>query len=112
MSRDRRRRPPDRAQMIALASLPHEGRVMRQVRRAFVASGMEPLCMGDFLAWTYPSLERFKHWHRWSVRRALLRYATPIGRSRKQGCPVIWAPRDMTRHGRKTSLLRNALTHD
>jgi hypothetical protein len=89
----RRRNPPTRAYMLAIASGPREGRVMRQVRRAFVANGGKPLRSTDFLAWAYPQLERFKDWHRWSCRRALLHYAVPIGRSRGRGSPVIWAPR-------------------
>jgi hypothetical protein len=82
-----------RAHMLVIASQPREGRVMRQVRRCFIAAGMRPRVMGDFLAWAYPELTRFKHWHRWSCRRALLRYAMPIGRGEGQGRPVIWAPR-------------------
>jgi transposase len=65
------------------------GRVMRQVRRCFVAAGAKPLCVGDLLPWIYPRLDRFKHWHRWSARRALLRYAVPLGRSDKRGRPVM-----------------------
>jgi hypothetical protein len=46
------------------------------------------------MPWIYPQLDRFKHWHRWSARRALMRYAVPIGRSETgRGLPVIWAPR-------------------
>ena len=78
--------------MLVIASLPREGRVMRQVRRAFVAAGMKPLRSVDVLPWAFPHLDRFKDWHRWSCRRALLRYATPIGRSRGRGSPVIWSP--------------------
>ena len=66
---------------------------MRQVRRRLIAAAGLPLCTGEFLAWAYPHVERFKHWHRHNCRRALLRYATPIGRSRGRGSPVIWAPR-------------------
>jgi hypothetical protein len=82
-----------RAHMIVIASQPREGRVMRQVRRRFIVANLTPLCVADFLPWVYPRLTRFKHWHRWSCRRALLHYATPIGRSRKRGSPVIWAPK-------------------
>jgi hypothetical protein len=70
--------------------MPREGRVMRQVRRAFIAAGGEPLCIGDVLPWVYPRVDRFEHWRRWSVRRALLRYAVPIGRSGGSGRPVVW----------------------
>src|SRR5262245_24827918 len=89
----RRHRFTDSTAQSAIASMPREGRVMRQVRRAFVAAG-KPLCIGDVLPWIYPQLDRFKHWHRWSARRALLRYAVPIGHSETgRGLPVIWAPR-------------------
>ena len=89
-----RRRSVARARQSFIASNPREGRVMRQVRRAFVAAQNKPLCIGDVLPWIYPHLDRFKHWHRWSARRALLRYAVPIGRSTKgRGLPVIWAPK-------------------
>jgi len=80
-----------RARMIAIASLPREGRVMRQVRRAFVAAGGNPLSTSEIMPWIYPQLTSYKHWHRWSARRALLRYAEPIGRSQSgRGQPVIW----------------------
>jgi hypothetical protein len=85
---------------------------MRQVRRRLIAADGLPLCTGEFLAWAYPHVERFKHWHRHNCRRALLRYAMPLGRGEGQGRPVIWAARDMTRHGGKTSWVRNALSHD
>ena len=95
MDREGRSRSIARARQSFVASMPREGRVMRQVRRAFTAAGgNKPLCIGDVLPWIYPQLDRFKHWHRWSARRALLRYAVPIGRSSKgRGLPVIWAPR-------------------
>jgi hypothetical protein len=89
----RRRAHPDRARMAVIAALPREGRVMRQIRRRFIAGGGKPLCVGDLLPWVYPELTRWHHWHRSNCRRALVRYAIPIGRSRKQGTPIIWAPR-------------------
>jgi hypothetical protein len=85
---------------------------MQQFRRCFVANGGKPLRSTDFLRWAFPRLTSFKAWHRWSCRRALLVYAIPIGRSRGRGTAVIWAPRDMARHGRKTSLVRNELSRD
>jgi hypothetical protein len=73
---------------------------MRQIRRAFIAKG-RPMTMSELVRWVYPELSKFKHWHRWNCRRALLRCAIPLGRSSKGiGCPGIWAPRrDMTQHG-------------
>lgn len=93
-TRTPRQRSIARARQSFVASMPREGRVMRQVRRAFSATDNKPLCIGDVLPWIYPQLDRFKHWHRWSARRALLRYAMPIGRSEtRRGLPVIWAIR-------------------
>jgi hypothetical protein len=65
---------------------------MRQVRRCFVAAGGNPRSTSQIMPWVFPELDRFKHWHRWSARRALLRYAVPIGRSCGPGRPVIWQP--------------------
>ena len=66
---------------------------MRQVRRCFIAGNGKPRTMSELVRWAYPGLEHFKHWHRWSVRRALLRYAECIGRSsRGVGRPGIWRP--------------------
>jgi|SRR6516162_3879781 len=88
-----RARYRDRAWTKAIASLPREGRVMRQIRRCFVAAGGRALCVGDLLPRIYPHVDRYKHWHRWSCRRALLRYAMPVGRADARGRPIIWAPK-------------------
>jgi len=88
-----RRSRIDRAREAFNASLPREGRVMRQIRRCFVVADGRPLCVGDLLPRVYPHLDRYKHWHRWSCRRALLRYAVPVGRADAQGRPIIWAPK-------------------
>jgi len=64
---------------------------MRQVRRAFIANGGRPMTMSELWPWAFPGLEQAKHWHRWSVRRALLRLAKPMGRSaRGRGLPGVW----------------------
>ena len=87
-----RSRYPNKAWALVIASRPREGRIQRQIRRAFIARA-RPLTMSELLPWAYPKLDHFKHWHRWSVRRALLRYAVPIGRSTKgRGLPGIWRP--------------------
>jgi len=75
-----RPRHRDRTRMIVIASNPREGRVLRQVRRCFIAYNFRPLTMSEIWRWVYPDLERAKHWHRWSVRRALLKLAKPMGR--------------------------------
>jgi hypothetical protein len=70
------------------------GRVQRGVMRAFiVANG--PITGPAALEWAYPRLGgRYLHKHRWSVRRALLRCATPLGRQGGHGRPMLWAPLD------------------
>ena len=88
-----RPRSIDRTRMAAIASLPREGRVQRAVRRCFIASDGAPRCAADLLRWAYPELEHYKRWHRWSVRRAVLRYAVPIGRANTRGRPIIWSIR-------------------
>ncbi len=98
------RAPSVNARMAALASMPREGRVQRIVRRTFIANDYRPLRIGDLLPRCYPKLRKYPCWCRWSVRRALLRYALPLGRSSTgRGLPVIWAPRDATymQHGNK-----------
>jgi hypothetical protein len=79
--------------MAAIASLPREGRIHRAVRRCFIAGDGAPRCAADLLRWAYPELDHYKHWHRWSVRRALLRYAVPIARANTRGRPIIWSAR-------------------
>jgi hypothetical protein len=75
----------------AIAAVEREGRIQKQIRRRFVAAGGKPLRSPDFLPWAYPKLSKYQGWHRWSVRRALLKYAIPIGRS---GHATLWAPRN------------------
>lgn len=87
-----RRRSIAGARQSFIASHPREGRVARQVRRAFVANSGRPLLMSEIWPWAYPRIKQAKHWHRWSVRRALLKIAKPIGRSSVgRGAPGIWA---------------------
>ena len=54
------------------------GRVQRQVRRAFIASGGKYVWFGDLLRRAYPRSKRRSAW-RWSVYRALKRYGEPAG---------------------------------
>jgi hypothetical protein len=64
-----RARPRDRAYMRAIAAKRRgRGRVQIAVRRALIAN---PLAKTrDLLGWAYPRGER-RHWHYWSVYRAL-----------------------------------------
>ena len=68
--------------MRAIASEKRLGRIRVAVRRTFILSDGEPICVGDVLQRAYPRLKRFQDWHRWSVRRALLHDAEVIGRKR------------------------------
>jgi hypothetical protein len=87
-----RQRSIERARLSFIASQPREGRVMRQVRRAFVANDRRPLSMSEIWPWVFPGIKQAKHWQRWSVRRALLKIAKPIGRSPcGRGRPAIWS---------------------
>jgi hypothetical protein len=82
------------AYLSLIASQPRWGRVRVAVRRAFVVSNGRPICVGDVLVRAYPRLGRFKHWHRWSARRALLQVAVVVGRSRYgRGRPNLWVPK-------------------
>jgi hypothetical protein len=69
----------DRARMLVIAALPREGRVQRAIRRCFIAGNGGPRSSADFLRWAYPKLDHYQGWHRWSVRRALLKCAIPVG---------------------------------
>lgn len=73
------RTPSIRQQMTVIASQPREGRVMRTGVWRYGQQNIAAL-VGDLLPWIYPWLDHFEHWHRWSARRALLRYAIPLGR--------------------------------
>jgi hypothetical protein len=75
-----RSRSRDTGFMTAIAGLPREGRIMRQVRRAFVAHSGQPLRTRDLLDWAFPAQPR-RHWHYWSIYRAAPRYAVRVGRA-------------------------------
>ena len=57
------------------------GRLRIAVRRAFIISNGQPICIADVLKRAYPRLKRFPCGHRWSVRRALLQDAVVVGRN-------------------------------
>jgi len=65
-----RPRHRDRARMLVIAALPREGRIRRQTRRAFIARN--PRSMTELREWCYPGQAR-RHWHYWSITRALRR---------------------------------------
>src|SRR5262245_20667905 len=80
----------DSAYQSAIASESRLGRIKRQVRRALVAAE-RPLTTGELLPWAYPRQSKFKDWHRWSVRRALLQICAKVGRrGQGRGLPFLW----------------------
>jgi hypothetical protein len=67
-----------------IAAARREGRVMRQIRRCFIARG-RPLTTGELCDWSFGRPRR--HWHYWSIYRAAPRYAVKDGR--------LWLPRSV-----------------
>jgi hypothetical protein len=69
------------------------GRLQRQVRRAFLALG-GPLSTSEILEWTYARKrmlgERISDGHRWSVRRVCYAMCVPVGRAATIGRPINW----------------------
>ena len=49
------------------AGKPRLGRVQRQVRRAFVAAGAQPLTIAELLPFCFPRADSYARWMRWSV---------------------------------------------
>jgi hypothetical protein len=73
------------------ATLPRQGRLARQIKRAFLAHQPKPLSMRQLREWCYPGRER-RHWHYKNVRRSLRQLgAVQIGRAGSVGRPAIWA---------------------
>jgi|SRR4029453_847469 hypothetical protein len=78
---------------VVIASESRLGRIRRAVRRAFILSSGKPILASDVIARAFPRIIRPQDWHRWSVRRALLKEAVVIGRTRiGRGRPNLWAP--------------------
>jgi hypothetical protein len=75
-----------RERMRAIASRKRLGRLRIAVRRAFIVSNGQPICIGDVLRRAHPRLKRVPCGHRWSVRRALL-----------QDAKIRWAHAQWTR---------------
>ena len=77
MMRDGRAAHRDRNYMAVIAALPREGRVMRNIRRSFVALA-RPLSTGELCERCFGPIR--KHWHFKSIYRAAPRYAVKSGR--------------------------------
>src|SRR5262245_35064830 len=70
------------------------GRVQRQTKRALVAHNGGPVLISEFLRWAFPSADSYARWMRWSVHRALPKFALPVGRcASQQGRPMQWIAR-------------------
>jgi hypothetical protein len=72
---------------------PRDGRLMRQIRFAFIFSRGNPLTTTDLLKSCYVVEHLWgnvRSWHRTNVARAARRVATPIARAVTPGRPVIW----------------------
>src|SRR5262249_28503095 len=92
----RARSRSNRAQMAVIAARKRpNARIRSAVRRAFILSNNEPITGRAVLERAFPRLKRFKHWHRWSARRALLQVAVVVARHRYgRGRPCLWAVAD------------------
>jgi len=72
-----------------------DGRLLSQLRFAFIASKGKPLSTADLLPICYATESAFgqiKTWHRINVRKAAKRVCRPIGRATTRGSPIIWEP--------------------
>jgi hypothetical protein len=75
------------------------GRLQVQIRRAFVAAGVDTLPASAVYDWCYAK-RRLMHGkrltlpHRHSVWRILVTIADPVGRGTSIGRPILWRLRD------------------
>jgi hypothetical protein len=82
----------DTARLIASES--RIGRIRRCVKRCFIVSNGRPIFARDVIEHAFPRIRRVQDWHRWSARRALLKEATIVARSRfGRGRPNLWLPK-------------------
>jgi hypothetical protein len=69
------------------------GRLQRQVRRAFLALD-GPLSTSELLEWTYTRKRmlgnQITDGHRWSMRRVCEAQCDRVGRAKTIGRPIIW----------------------
>jgi hypothetical protein len=77
-----RARYRDRAWLKLIRADLREGKIMRAVRRAFIAR-QRPLSTGELAEWCYGPHRQ--HWHYAGIYRAAPRYAVKVGR--------YWLPR-------------------
>ena len=84
--------PADRhAQLVSAANRPRVGRIQRRVHHALIIAG-KPMLTADIIRKVYPG--PIKHWHYRQVRELALRFAEPVRRVARPGCPVLWRLRE------------------
>lgn len=89
------RRPARRLWLLKAGKPDRVGRVQRQIRRALLAADGRPVSIGELLPRCYPRSTKYTRWQRWSIHRALPRFAVPLGRYMSaQGRPMLWRAAD------------------
>ena len=93
-------RPGDAARMAKMRARrapftdARDGRLKRQIRRAFRLYGGSPLTTTELVKHCYWFVgEEIKSWHRSNVTRGADLLAIRIGRATSQGRPIMWSPR-------------------
>ena len=66
------------------------GRIQRQIKRAFIASGGQPLLTIHLLEHGYPRVDHYERWHYVSIYRAASKFAVHVAGPGRAF--VIWAP--------------------
>jgi hypothetical protein len=64
------------------------GRIQVAINRAFIASHGRPLTTMALVGWAHPRVREVGRHHRYSVRRAVSRMATRVGRRNPGG--IVW----------------------
>ena len=72
------------------------GRIQRQIKRAFIASGGQPLLTIHLLEHGYPRVDHYERWHYVSIYRAASKVAERVGGPGRAF--IIWGPnRELTK---------------
>src|SRR5262245_32148733 len=91
---DSRSRTSNRPDVAIIAGKHRVGRVQSQCKRALLAHNGGPVLISEFLRWAFPRADSYARWMRWSVHRALPKFAVPTGRyASLRGRPVAWIAR-------------------
>jgi hypothetical protein len=70
---------------------PGHGRLLRAVRRTFIAHNFQPLTIRTFLPRAYPDARQYVKWMYERLREALRSCAVSLGRQwHLQGAPHLW----------------------